>query len=77
MNSKLPKYERPSAFTPFLRRFSDERARELSETITLYDQVRAVHCGSMWAQEESIARVNASLQSRSGRLLNGRHQLPS
>ncbi|MCK1554417.1 ATP-binding protein [Bradyrhizobium sp. 177] len=69
MNSKLPKYQRPSAFTPFLRRFTDERARELSDTITLYDQVRAVHCGSMWAQEESIARVNAYVAEQVGEII--------
>ncbi|MGY4282718.1 hypothetical protein ACVWXO_001938 [Bradyrhizobium sp. LM2.7] len=69
MSSKLPKYQRPSAFTPFLRRFTDERARELSDTITLYDQVRAAHCGSMWAQEESIARANAYVAEQVGEII--------
>ncbi|WP_338695187.1 ATP-binding protein [Bradyrhizobium sp. 26S5] len=69
MSSKLPKYERPSPFTPFLRRFTDERARELSDTITLYDQVRAAHRGSMWAQEDSIARVNAHVAEQVGEII--------
>ena len=33
----------PSVFTPFLRRFTDERARDLEDTRALYDRVRALH----------------------------------
>ena len=32
-----------SVYTPFLRRFTDEPARELSETIALYQEVRRAH----------------------------------
>ncbi|MBI4273943.1 MAG: hypothetical protein HY659_04520, partial [Rhizobiales bacterium] len=58
MSSKLPKYQPPSPFTPFLRRFTDERARDLSETIALYDEVRAAHRASVWAKADAIERVN-------------------
>ncbi|MEJ6889122.1 ATP-binding protein [Bradyrhizobium diazoefficiens] len=66
-------YSRPSVFTPFLRRFTDERARDLSETIELYNQVRAAHFGSMWADEDSIARVNTYIAQQVSELI----ELPS
>jgi hypothetical protein len=43
---------------PFLRRFTDERARDLSETIALYNEVRAAYLASPWSQEDAIERVN-------------------
>ncbi|MEY9470837.1 hypothetical protein ABH992_003236 [Bradyrhizobium yuanmingense] len=69
MSSKLPKYIPPSPFTPFLRRFTDERARELSETIALYNEVHAAHFGSMWAREDSIARVNTYIAEQVGEII--------
>lgn len=50
MSSKLPPYRPPSVFTPFLRRFTDERARDLSDTIALYNRVKAAHEASLWSQ---------------------------
>jgi hypothetical protein len=50
---------RPSVFTPFLRRFTDEPARDLAETIALYQEVREAHRRSIWAQQDVIERVNA------------------
>ena len=58
MSSKLPPYQAPSPFTPFLRRFTDERARDLSETRALYEEVRAAHLASLWSKEDAIERVN-------------------
>lgn len=66
-------YSRPSVFTPFLRRFTDERARDLSETVALYNQVRAAHLRSMWAREDSIARINTYIAVRVGEMI----KLPS
>lgn len=66
MSSKLPRYVPPSPFTPFIRRFTDERARDLSETIELYDEVRAAHVDSMWAHPDIVARVNALIAERVG-----------
>ncbi len=42
---------KPSAFTPFLRRFTDERARDLGDTKALYARVRALHRASPYAEE--------------------------
>src|SRR5260370_24213684 len=49
---------RPSVYTPFLRRFTDEPARDLAETIALYHEVRRAHRGSVWAQDAVVDRVN-------------------
>ena len=58
MSSKLPKYQPSSPFTPFLRRFTDEAARDLSETIALYDRVLAAHRESVWSHADAVERVN-------------------
>ncbi len=42
---------KPSVFTPFARRFTDERARDLSDTKELYARVRAMHLRSRYADE--------------------------
>ena len=57
-------YVPPSVFTPFLRRFTDERARDLSETIALYNEVRRAHFASIWADNEIIPRVNTFIAER-------------
>jgi hypothetical protein len=46
----------PSVFTPFLRRFTDERARDLKETVALYETVTARYKETIWAEEESPRR---------------------
>jgi len=57
LSSKLPPYQPPSPFTPFLRRFTDERARDLSETKALYQEVRAAYLASPWSKDDAIDRV--------------------
>lgn len=47
-----------SVYTPFLRRFTDEPARELSETIALYREIRRAHDASYFAQDDIVDRVN-------------------
>jgi hypothetical protein len=49
--------KRPSVFTPFLRRFTDEKARDLSETAALYNEVRAAHSASVWSHPHAIDGV--------------------
>ncbi|MEY9748885.1 hypothetical protein ABIF65_008259 [Bradyrhizobium japonicum] len=66
MSSKLPRYIPPSPFTPFLRRFTDERARDLSETTALYNEVRATYVGSLWANPQAIEHVNTLIAERVG-----------
>jgi hypothetical protein len=43
----------PSAFTPFLRRFTDERARDLSDTKALYNRVRDLHYASPYCKPDA------------------------
>lgn len=59
MSSKLAAYLPPSPFVPFVRRFTDERARDLAETRALYDEVQTTWRTSVWAKDDAIARVNA------------------
>lgn len=50
-----------NAWTPLLRRFTNEHARELAETKHLYDAVRARHKSSRWADQEVIFKVSTSI----------------
>jgi len=70
LSSKLPKYTPPSPFIPFLRRFTDERARDVSETIALYSEVRAAHSASMWAHENAIEHINTIIAERVGEIVD-------
>jgi len=58
LNTKRPPYRPPSVFTPFLRRFTDERARDLSDTIALYNKVRRTHRASSWAKPDALEGVS-------------------
>jgi hypothetical protein len=53
----------PSVYTPFLRRFTDEPARELSETIALYREIRRTHEQSPFAQQDIVDRINSHCAS--------------
>jgi hypothetical protein len=44
----------PSVFTPFFRRFTDERARDTSDTLALYRRVCSLHAASPYASEQAI-----------------------
>jgi hypothetical protein len=52
-------YYPPSVFTPFLRRFTDEVAYDLKESIALYKEVRSEHVSSVWAQSDVVDRINS------------------
>ena len=57
---RVPKpFPRNSAYTPFLRRFTDERATDLADTKMLYNNVTARFSGSVWAQDDIVDRVNS------------------
>lgn len=60
---------RPSVYTPFLRRFTDERALDLAETIALYDEVSAAHRASVWSKPKAIEGVNAFIASWIGEVV--------
>ena len=66
----------PSVYTPFLRRFTDEPARELSETIALYHEIHHAHLQSAFAQHDVVARVNAHCASIVGQLVTVPDYLP-
>ena len=44
----------PSVYTPFFRRFTDERARDSKETRELYESVRARYVSSPYAKEDAV-----------------------
>lgn len=48
---------KPSAFTPFFRRFTDERALELSDTIALYNEVKSSLRGTLWGKPGALENV--------------------
>ena len=58
-----------SAYTPFFRRFTDERATDVAETRALYDRVRARLTASVWAQPDIIHRVNTTIAEQIGELI--------
>lgn len=70
MSSKLPPYQPPSPFIPFLRRFTDERARDLSDTIALYNEVSRAHFASLWSHEDAIDRVNGFVAEWVGKVVD-------
>jgi hypothetical protein len=70
LSSKLPKYQPSSPFTPFLRRFTDERARDLSETVALYNEVRATYHATHWSHEDAIDRVNGCVAEWVGKVVD-------
>ena len=48
-------------FTPFLRRFTDERARSTAETRALFKRVTAAHRASQWGCEDALDRTTAAV----------------
>lgn len=55
---------KPSAYTPFFRRFTDERARDLDDTKALYDRVRALHRASPYSAENARIEVGSDIYQR-------------
>lgn len=56
--AKLPPSPKESVFTPFVRRFTDERARDLRETIELYREVAASFSRSPWSNPDALADLH-------------------
>src|ERR1043165_2109402 len=55
---------KPSAFTPFLRRFTDERVRDLRQLREFYSPVRALHFASAYSREDAVYKVGAGVYGR-------------
>jgi len=70
LSSKLPPFQPPSPFIPFLRRFTDERARDLSDTVALYNEVSRAHFASHWSHEDAIDRVNGFVAEWVGKVVD-------
>ncbi|MBK7469682.1 MAG: hypothetical protein IPI73_02610 [Betaproteobacteria bacterium] len=54
MSSNTEKPPEPIVYTPFFRRFTDERARDIKETVDLYRRVRAQYLASRYADQDAI-----------------------
>ena len=52
---------RPSTFTPFPRRFTDERARDVRDTKALYNRVRALHYHSRYSAADAPIDVGSEI----------------
>jgi hypothetical protein len=53
LSSESDEYK-PYVYTPFFRRFTDERARDIAETEALYTSVRARYLSSRYAADDAI-----------------------
>jgi hypothetical protein len=47
-----------SVYTPFLRRFTDEKARDIADTAVLYGQVKHAHDASIWSSSDIVDRIH-------------------
>jgi hypothetical protein len=52
-----------TVFTPFLRRFTDERANDLAHTTRLFQHVTSAHRATVWAREDAVERVSDHIAS--------------
>jgi hypothetical protein len=60
---------RPSVYTPFLRRFTDEKALDLADTIALFEEVSAAHRASLWSKPQAIEGVNTLIAEWIGEVI--------
>jgi hypothetical protein len=51
----------PSAFTPFLRRFTDEKAKDLRDTELLYERVRGLHLASRFRGDDGETALGGTV----------------
>jgi hypothetical protein len=47
-----------TVYTPFLRRFTDEKAHDIAETIALYHEVRGAFRASVWSSTDIADRIH-------------------
>lgn len=66
----------PTVFTPFLRRFTDERAHDLAETVRLCRRVTAAHGATMWADVGAIDRMSNHIAAIVGELVELPEYIP-
>lgn len=56
-----------SAFTPFFRRFTDEKARDLADTKRLYARVKQAHISSRFGRADALERFGSEIFERYGK----------
>jgi hypothetical protein len=56
-------------FTPFLRRFTDERALDLADTKALYESVTKQYRASVWAESDIVEQINDVIAEQVGELV--------
>jgi hypothetical protein len=61
LTSKKWQLPKPSVFTPFLRRFTDERALDIAETRELYRSVDARHKATVWSGQNAIQHLTETI----------------
>jgi hypothetical protein len=54
----------PSAFTPFFRRFTDERLRDTRELSALYAEVQAMHLHSPYCASDAVIQVTVPVYGK-------------
>ena len=54
MTSTKWQLPRPTVFTPFLRRFTDEKTRDIAETKRLFLEITARHRATRWSKGEAV-----------------------
>jgi hypothetical protein len=58
-----------TAYTPFLRRFTDERATDLAEIRALHQRVTASFKASVWGEPDIMQRVQATITEQVAELI--------
>jgi hypothetical protein len=61
LTSKKWQLPKPSVFTPFLRRFTDERALDIAETRELYRNVDTRHKATIWSRQHSVQHLTETI----------------
>ena len=66
MSSKPYQPKKPTAYVPFLRRFTDEREREKADTIRLYRAVTAAFAHSGWSDHDPLDLIFSQVRPQLG-----------
>lgn len=66
MSSKPYQPKKPTAYVPFLRRFTDEREREKADTMRLYRAVTAAFAQSGWSDHDPLDLIFAEVRPQLG-----------
>ena len=65
--------DRESPYTPFLRRFTNERATDAAETNVLFNRVTSAFRASVWAQPGVIDQLSDNIADQVGAIVEAPH----